>query len=562
MFKRFTLGLILIFFAAGTLAVTSTNSVAAGNSAEMFAPQPWNDPSVMKIEAVPGHETNGWASRLFGEVLDSGGHPTKVTACSSLTDSACKDSNYWTSKAIVPFCTQSISIDCISAVSAEDSNGKSLSVSEPIKFMGSRGQDFAAEESAGLPAGSFSSVVDIPQAPHDGGSLYLPVVTYKTGLNSVWSPGIKFNSGGFNVSIYAVTLSKGNFFVPQYSTNVADMRGIPDMQNINIANGQCVQNDASNCAYAVPLPLNIKFGLTLRTSTPLTGWYSGRIANPDFSISKDSQGANLLTVKGLAVQVPLISHQFKIDALPGDLKSYYTSPHYQTEAGGGLVGEGFHATNRSMEEVFAQFLKWMPLMNDKADATPTLWQFSDMNNVGNGNSCFQNNGQVLGVVNTNAIVYIDGPPAWDASTQSLTYKVAAPHYSADGSVFKGTYDLALRSSTARCLYGFSNAPVSATIEVQSSDGSNQVATTLLRESDGWLYLSASGFTFSSPTIRVKLTQEAAAPVTTVVAPTMAPATVPATKPIAKAITITCVKGKTSKKVTAVKPTCPSGYKKK
>jgi len=31
---------------------------------------------------------------------------------------------------------------------------------------------------------------------------------------------------------------------------------------------------------------------------------------------------------------------------------------------------------------------------------------------------------------------------------------------------------------------------------------------------------------------------------------------------AKKMTITCVKGKTTKKVSAVKPTCPAGYKKK
>ena len=30
----------------------------------------------------------------------------------------------------------------------------------------------------------------------------------------------------------------------------------------------------------------------------------------------------------------------------------------------------------------------------------------------------------------------------------------------------------------------------------------------------------------------------------------------------KLITITCVKGKVSKKITALKPVCPSGYKKK
>jgi hypothetical protein len=78
-----------------------------------------------------------------------------------------------------------------------------------------------------------------------------------------------------------------------------------------------------------------------------------------------------------------------------------------------------------------------------------------------------------------------------------------------------------------------------------------VASTVINESNGWLTLGAYGFTYSNPTISVKLTQDA--PV--VAAP--APAT-----PATKKITITCVKGKTSKTVSGVKPTCPTGYKKK
>jgi hypothetical protein len=33
------------------------------------------------------------------------------------------------------------------------------------------------------------------------------------------------------------------------------------------------------------------------------------------------------------------------------------------------------------------------------------------------------------------------------------------------------------------------------------------------------------------------------------------------KPVVKKMTITCKKGKTTKKVTALKPTCPTGFKK-
>ena len=136
-------------------------------------------------------------------------------------------------------------------------------------------------------------------------------------------------------------------------------------------------------------------------------------------------------------------------------------------------------------------------------------------------------------------------------------------------LFKGVYNLVMRSDVARCLYGFSKAPVKATVSVIGASGSPEVATVIVGEKDGWLYLSANNFEFSSPTVQVKLTQDAPAPAPTpTVSESAAPATpapsTPATPTAAplKKITITCVKGKTSKTVSGVKPTCPSGYKKK
>jgi hypothetical protein len=71
-------------------------------------------------------------------------------------------------------------------------------------------------------------------------------------------------------------------------------------------------------------------------------------------------------------------------------------------------------------------------------------------------------------------------------------------------------------------------------------------------------MTAGGFTFSTPSIKVKLSQEQPAPT-----PETSASPAPISKPVAaKKTSITCVKGKTTKKVTAVKPTCPKGYKKK
>lgn len=51
-----------------------------------------------------------------------------------------------------------------------------------------------------------------------------------------------------------------------------------------------------------------------------------------------------------------------------------------------------------------------------------------------------------------------------------------------------------------------------------------------------------------------------APLKVVATPSVIPSALPSVAPVKK--TITCIKGKLTKKVTAVKPTCPTGYKKK
>jgi hypothetical protein len=164
---------------------------------------------------------------------------------------------------------------------------------------------------------------------------------------------------------------------------------------------------------------------------------------------------------------------------------------------------------------------------------------------------------LTGLVTTNATQYSAGPPVFDKAEGTLVYKVAAPHYTSNGDVFKGRYDLTMRSDIARCVYGFSKAPIRAELSIVSADGSPQLATTVLGEKNGWVFLSAANFEFSAPIIKAKLTQEV------VVEPTPTATATATTKPVvAKKITITCVKGKTSKKVTAVKPKCPTGFKKK
>ena len=200
----------------------------------------------------------------------------------------------------------------------------------------------------------------------------------------------------------------------------------------------------------------------------------------------------------------------------------------------------------------------LPTIGDKATKTTQYWSYKALNTWQNPEiqKCTKSKDELGGVVTTNALTYSAGPPTYNKSTGSLEYKVASPHFEANGSVATGTYDLAINSVVARCIYEFSSAPIQAEISVTTSDGEKKVATTIVNEKNGWLYLSAKGFTFSSPTINVKLSQEKVATPTPSATPV---ATVTVAK---KSVTITCVKGKTTKKVSGTSPKCPAGYKKK
>jgi hypothetical protein len=153
----------------------------------------------------------------------------------------------------------------------------------------------------------------------------------------------------------------------------------------------------------------------------------------------------------------------------------------------------------------------------------------------NDNSCLNDPARVLGIVTTNAMGYNPGSPEFKDGY--LNYQVAGMHYQPDGiTKVLGSYDLLIKPDAARCLYGFSKAPVSATISI-IGENAGVVPTTLVSQSPEWIKLSAYGFNFSTPVIRIKLSQP-------------------------KNMSISCAKGKATKKVSGINPKCPAGYKKR
>lgn len=286
---------------------------------------------------------------------------------------------------------------------------------------------------------------------------------------------------------------------------------------------------------------------TIRLSSTAAGWYRARLTDPDIQISDFSPTNNRVKIYGKTVSVPTFVVKRIASELDSVEKNFADSFGYSK----GVVG-----ANPGEPLIFPYIDHFRKVVGDKTTEQTTYWSVSSTTWTSQ-NKCLADSKRVLGIVTTNAMGYDGTAPKFEDGT--LNYRVAGLHYGPDGkSLNLGTYDLLLRSDAARCLYGFSDAPISASVSITSGDGSQNVATTVVTEKDGWLKLQAAGFTFSEKTIRLKLDQ---ASVTPTPSPTATP-TASAAPVVAKKITIQCVKGKTVKKVTAVKPKCPTGYKKK
>lgn len=153
-----------------------------------------------------------------------------------------------------------------------------------------------------------------------------------------------------------------------------------------------------------------------------------------------------------------------------------------------------------------------------------------------------------------------GDPIWVAGSESLIFSIFAPHLRSTGELNSGYFKYWASHEFMDCKFPNNTLTKSPklTIEIVNEDGTKSIATTAVQNNDGKLSFYAFGFHFSSPQIMIKADKPEDSKAASTPSPT------PIAKPIAapKKSTITCVKGKTSKKVTAVSPKCPNGFKKK
>jgi hypothetical protein len=508
----------------------------------------------------------------------------KDPTCANLQDPKCASGSV-RYEAVVPFCAGPSDVNCTEEVGIIDESGKKTAAQFDRYFPLKAQNQFVGDPAYKLPSGVAGSIFSLPTAPHDGGNTYYLSVQMNgngSSLNSIrlgdfsvqLSP-VKLESISSLCSTSSVCVDAGWSKLPPGSLGYIEGKETWLSQGPGFTGSNyCVASSANEglCAQRYAFPAGFKYYVKVRTQQLPAGWLHGRIAEPDIQINAQA-GTSVIEMQGLPVAVPAVYKMYRYENMPQALKDQYDIPTgaYKKDRNflnnpsnfvqGGRTPESIDPLQRNnmyvptpySKEGMEQLNLWIPFVEDRATASLSFWSVRTLSSgeMEGSSQCFQDTKSVTGIVTTNATQYSAGPPAFNAAEGTLNYQVSAPHYSPDKSEFKGSYDLVMRSDVARCIYGFSKAPISATLEITSSDGTPQIATTIIGEKNGWVYLRAKNFGFSDPIIKAKLSQE----------PEVAPT--PTAKPTkTKKTSITCVKGKTIKKVTAVKPKCPAGFKKK
>lgn len=458
----------------------------------------------------------------------------------------------------LPLCADEKVLDCIESVTWIKSDGTEVKGA----FKESRGTvdpdfTFSRQEKFNVGASITPQIFTFAGLSHSKGSSYAVTghVTQEIANGSPSAPKIVAS------------------IAPVYSENVDvdDKEARTECFNVNA-------NDVKCWKFASSDP-GTTFKLNMKLLAKPQGWISGRVTAPKVVIgASDASKRFDVSISGSNLSIPILTKRYDYsdsnersawEKIATAVVTQYPWDKVSDVANGELISVYGPNTFNTFNKLVAidRLADGKPAgvgkEYDVADRLAQVWRVVlDPTNAPSGvNGCAASDFQ--GFVSSNAMTYGTALPKYDGTTMS--YDVASPHYNPggkdyDADAFKGRYDLLLTESYAKCVWNLKDGIPTVSVEVQKTDGTldNSVKVTGgLNASSGLYEFSAIGFTFSSPKIKIKLS----APPTKDGTPTVTQAA-PAAKPKASLKSISCVKGKITKKVTGISPKCPAGFKKK
>lgn len=293
----------------------------------------------------------------------------------------------------------------------------------------------------------------------------------------------------------------------------------------------------------------LRFRVTLRVPSNITGWLNGRLERLVAYTTVHNSNYTDLTVEASPLPEIVSAQWVPFDS---EIKRYLQRVNRIQNRDPNEKNYDIPPVDPDDAQAMRTYqeLERKGVIRDSATTVELAWRLqtttSQSRRFASREQCSKGN-RIDGIVSSNAAVYEPGSPEYLSKEGALAYRVGAPHFQPDGKTANiGRYAFAMREDLVKCVYGIDRIPIFAGMEVRSdASGDTQVATVVVGKRNGWVYLASDNFTYSSPTIKVKFKGTKAA-----------------SPKVKSSVTITCVKGKVSRKVTGVKPSCPKGFKKK
>lgn len=526
------------------LALLLSPSIISANAADFIDDQFYELPLPTNEAGYLGARVDDSVSFTFSSFLiandDDGIKNGLGVPCEDFKDADCSKHPRFTYNIYLPPCSATITDDCITGITAVKSDGKVV----PGKLTGSKPNIatpvFKGDPSFNMPDGWYPTMWSFDGINHPGGDGFLLRASLFSFQNKrsvgVITPQLRVSVGAVS---WTPTNASGNWSKETNSVN--PQTGL--MSAGGAAGPTCSFFLAvKECAVAWSMPTDVRFKVELKTKAKVSGWVNGRLSDPNVVVTPNGSG-QAIAIEASAMSVPIFAMYKKFSEYPKEFQDF----NQRVGGGAGRImfpdnwrteysGSGrepfdkisaFHALNTYDEQAFTEFQYFLAASDDKAVATKNLWHFESnrlffQEGDQNLNVCSKDLTGLAGIVTTNSTMFMATPPKFNSATQTLDYKVAAPHYDRNGKDNIGRYNLVIDSKVARCLYKFSTAPIQASVSIVNADGSQQISTSTINERNGWLYLAVNGYTYSAPTLKVKLSQEETVPTPAVeepVAPT-------------------------------------------
>ena len=448
--KKFLTGFVLFGF-----LITFAPFASADVPEENFYP------SVKQEAGWMGYNTDNSIeytapSSLYAQTSIIRVDPTrKMYICTSLQSSECaapEIASYFFN-AVFTKCADIFDTNCIDSISIKGPDGTQRQGTFQRNWV--PGPVFTGDKTRHIPTGYGPSTWTVTNSKGE-----IETYALSVGVNGYMKRlGEKSSFESFFAAIQPIKEVSGEKYIAPIAnvTNRADGDG-PGHNTMFIEYG-CQIAETGKCGYRLPFELENTVVLKVRISQPVQGWLHGRMKDANINMTTAADNSQIIEIAAKPLTIPSIYGWVKWTDLPQGVKDIYP-------VGSGGTGRSladFTTTDlvsRTLltksdvagDRAIKEMNLWLPLLKDKAAAMRTFWVAQTIRGELpiDSKNCVRGKG-FSGVIGTNAAVYSDGPPTFDKEEQSLNYTVGASHFDSKGELFKGYYQLNLRSDVALSL---------------------------------------------------------------------------------------------------------------